>query len=190
MTDYSSSDEFWPAFRKQGMSAVRQGYKPEHVSGYNDHLELQMLTVPSFETVVGWQVYRRQPIVYRRYPTENGGLPRFLTTRTAWAQQADVEKFSSPVKRLEYLNRLSPNLSFQKVEIDSTEIQHLLRILRGLVLPLFILDDSIALDGVSYELIHDSSMTKTRLRWWGEGPEEWRPLIDIFTSLWTTLESS
>lgn len=188
MADYSSSEEFWPALREQALSAVRTGHEPEHVSGYIDHLELQLLTLPSFETVVGWQVHRRQPIIYRRYPTENGGLPRFIATRSAWAQAADAENFSSPVKRLAYLSRLSPNLSFQTAEIDPVETQQLLKTLRGLVLPLFIVDDSIALDGVSYELHHDSNMTKIRLRWWGEGPEEWRPLIDIFISLWSMLE--
>lgn len=188
MADYSSSDEFWHTLRDQAMSAVRKGHKPEHVSGYDDHLELQLLTLPSFETVVGWQVYRRQPIIYRRYPTENDGLPRFIATRTAWAQAADAERFSSPVKRLAYLSRLSPSLSFQTAEIDPVETQQALKTLRGLVLPLFIVDDSIALDGVSYELHHDSSMTRIHLRWWGEGPEEWRLLIDIFASVWAMLE--
>lgn len=188
MVDHSFSDEFWPALQEQAINAVRRGYEPEHVSGYTDRLELQLLTLPAFGPVVSWQVYCQQPRVYEKHPTENGGQPRFIATRTTWAQQADMEKFFSPMKRLEYLNRLSPSLSFQTVEIDALDVQNGLERLHKLVLPLFTENHPGGLDGVQYEISTRDYFVGARLRWWGEGPEEWRPLIDIFTSLWAMLE--
>lgn len=183
-------DTNWFTFREQATDAVRQGYEPEHTSGYAEHLELQLLTLPSFAPTVGWQIYRLQPIIYRKHPVENDGLPRFIATRTMWMYQADLEKFSSPVKRLEYLNRLSPSLSFQTVEIKPGCIQKGLDGLHKLVIPPFLANNSLGLDGVRYEVCQGKFIAGTRLNWWGDGPEEWLPLREIFMSLWTTLEDS
>jgi len=178
----------WDAFREEATEAVRTGYEPEHTSGYTEHLELQLLTLPAFWPAVGWQVYGLQPVVYKKHPVENGGLPRFIATRTMWMYQADVEKFHSPLKRLEYLNRLSPSLSFRAVEVEPRWMQEELDKLHKLVIPPFLVNNSVGLDGVRYEICQSSFMAGARLNWWGEGPEQWLPLRELFMSLWTTLE--
>jgi len=186
--DIPQRDQNWFTFRERAVDAVRRGYEPEHISGYDDHLELQLLTLPAFGLTVGWQVYRRQPTIYRQHLVENDGLPRFIATRTVWKHEADVEKLYSPLKRLEYLNRLSPSLSFQAVEVEPRWIQEELDKLHNLVIPPFVETRSIGLDSVIYEICQGSYMTGTRLNWWGKGPEQWLPLGEIFVSLWTTLE--
>lgn len=175
-------------FREKAVDAVRRGYEPEHISGYDDHLELQLLTLPAFGLTVGWQVYRRQPTIHRKHPVENDGLPRFIATRTQWMHEADVEKFHSPLKRLEYLNRLSPSLSFRAMEVEPHWIQEGLDRQHKLVIPPFVATSSVGLDGVGYEICRGSYMAGARLNWWGEGPEQWLPLRELFMSVWATLE--
>lgn len=181
-------DQSWYSFQRQATQAVRAGYAPEHISGYSDHFELQILKLPSFESTIGWQIYLRQPVVYRKHSPENEGLPKFIATRTRWAHQEDWQIFDSPVKRLEYLNRLSPRLHFGYQELEPIWIQDQLEKFHKLTLFPFVKDNSVGLDGVSYEINHGNSMAGARFGWWENGPPAWRSLIEIALPLFDQLE--
>ena len=178
----------WQVHSKGGRKAVRQGFEPEHVSGYSDKFLIQMLTLPSFTSEIGWQIYQRDPVIYRRHPIENDGKPRFVGCRTEWLKAEDVQRLSSPVRSLQYLNRLAPSMTFQTVELDPQWMQEQLTKLLTVSIPAFVVGDSIGLDGVRYEIHQSATQTDTRFNWWCDGPAEWRPLTEIVFAMLEELE--
>lgn len=179
----------WPIFQNRATRAVQKGYEPEHWSGYSDQLLLQVLVKPSFASVVGWQLYQRDPVIYRRHPIENNGLPRYVACRTEWVKDQDVHKFASPITNLQYLNRLSPTMDFQMVETGPDWAQEIVKKLLAVSVPTFIKSNSIGLDGVSYELNWGNYMAGVKFQWWGDGPDEWRPITDIAIALVGQMET-
>lgn len=178
----------WQVHSKGGRKAVRQGFEPEHISGYSDKFLIQMLTLPSFTSEIGWQIYQRDPVIYRRHPIENDGKPRFVGCRTEWLKEEDIQRLSSPVKSLQYLNRLAPAMIFQTVELDPQWTQQQVASLLSASVPPFAVSNSIGLDGVSYEVRQGSYMAGTCLNWWCDGPDEWRPLTEIVSAMLEELE--
>ncbi len=178
----------WQVHSKGGRKAVRLGFEPEHVSGYSDKFLVQMLTLPSFTSEIGWQIYRRDPVIYRRHPVENDGKPRFIGCRTEWLKEEDGQRFSSPVRSLQYLNRLAPTVKFETVELDPQWIQGQLAKLLTVSIPAFVVGSSIGLDGVTYEVYQSGTQTDTRFNWWCDGPDEWRPLTEIVFAMLEELE--
>ncbi len=178
----------WQVYSKGGRKAVRQGFEPEHISGYSDKFLIQMLRLPSFTSEIGWQIYQRNPVIYRRHPIENDGEPRFVGCRTEWLKEEDIQRFSSPVRSLQYLNRLAPTMRFQTVELDPQWTQQQTASLLSVSVPPFAVSNSIGLDGVSYEVRQGSYMAGTCLNWWCEGPDEWQPLTKIVLAILEELE--
>lgn len=178
----------WQVHSKGGRAAVRQGFEPEHVSGYSDKFLIQILTLPSFTSEIGWQIYRRNPVIYHRHPIENDGKPRFVGCRTEWLKEEDIQRFSSPVKSLQYLNRLAPTMRFETLELDPQWTQQQIASLLTASVPPFAASNSIGLDGVSYEVRQGDYMAGTCLNWWCDGPDEWRPLTRIVFALLEELE--
>ena len=180
----------WQVCSTDGRAAVQQGFEPEHVSGYSDKFLIQMLTLPSFTSEIGWQIYQRDPVIYRRHPIENGGKPRFIGCRTQWLQEEDVKRFSSPVESLQYLNRLAPTLGFQTVELDSDWLQNKLTEFRAISIAPFVESNTFGLDGERYEIVQKGSMSQSHFGWWGEGPDEWQPLTTIVFAMLEELEDT
>ena len=156
----------WQAFQDRAVQAVQRGNESEHWPGYGSRLLLQVLVRPAFKSVIGWQLYQRDPVIYRRRTIENGGLPRYVACRTEWVKEQDVVKFISPVTHLQYLNRLSPTMRYEMVETDAEWCQQTIEGLLALSVPAFVKTDSIGLDGVSYEVNWGSYMAGVKFRWW------------------------
>ena len=100
----------WQAFHDLALSAVRAGLLPETTSGERVERLLQIVELPSFDAVTGWQLFR----VTERGADSPG---RYVAARTQWDQEQDVNTFYHPVERLtmlrlKYLKRLSPALTF------------------------------------------------------------------------------
>ncbi len=170
-----------------GLEAVRRGFEPE-VAEHGKRLLLQLLTLPSFESVVGWQIYQCNPVISRKQLPSDEAKTLFVGCRTEWLQEEDVKHFSSPVKSLKYLNRLAPTLRFQMVELDAGWLQSKLTELRAISISPFIESNTFGLDGERYEIMQKGFIMQSHFGWWCEGPEEWRPLTEIVFAMLEDLE--
>ena len=178
----------WEVNNNAGREAARRGFAPEHLSGYYDLLLMQLMTMPSLTSTVGWQIYQRNPIIYCRRPIENGGEPRFLGCRTEWVQEEDLKRFSSPVSSLKHLNDLAPTMRFQSVELGPEWLQSKQAELRSVSIAPYVDSKIFGLDGVRYEITQSGFKTQSCFNWWCEGPVEWRPLTKIVLAMLDELE--
>ena len=178
----------WEVNNNAGRKAARRGFEPEHLSGYGDLLLMQLMMMPSFTSTVGWQIYQRSPILYRRRPIENDGKPRFLGCRTEWVQEEDLKRFSSPVTSLKHLSELAPTMRFQSVELDPEWLQSKQTELRSISIAPYVDSETFGLDGVRYEITQNGFKTHSCFNWWCDGPDEWRPLTKIVLAMLDELE--
>jgi len=184
----SFDEAIWNIEHSAGPEAIRRGFEPEQVSGHSDKFLMQLLILPSFTSEIGWQIYRRDPVIYRRHPIEKDGKPRFIGCRTEWLKAEDIQRFSSPIASLQYLNRLAPTMSFQTVELDPQWTQQQTSSLLSVSVPPFAERNSVGIDGVGYGLRQGNYLAGTCLNWWNEGPDEWRPLTKIVLAMLEELE--
>jgi len=180
----------WQAFYDLALSAVRAGFSPETASGERIERLFQIVELPSFDAVVGWQLFR---ITAR----DANGSGRYIAARARWDQKQDVGMFYRPVERLtmlrlKYLKRLSPALTFTAHPLQGAIVREVEDTMaRLLSTPVLLLPNQnrLGLDGTSHELAMGDSWAGIRFHWWEQAPPEWEFLQETVVSLLNTLES-
>ena len=77
-------------------------------------------------------------------------------------------------------------VGYEELEIRTGKLRFHLDRLQEIQLSLepFFREVPVGRDGVSYSLaIFGATGSKTRLSWWMEGPEQWRPMIQVVTGM-------
>ena len=178
--------EEWSDFRRRATDMVRRGYPPEREMGFVDGRFLQVLKLSSFHSVIGWEIFQRKPL-------QHEAPLRYIAMRTEWQQAVDVQKFAGPVeqlayRRLKYLHRLSPTMTFSEQEIDTGRGEEIRARLAEVVIPMFTLERSWGLDGTRYEVTVGDVRAGVTVQWWGQAPAAWHPLSDTVMPLFRALE--
>ena len=132
-------------------------------------LLLRLWHYPSFEHHVSWFVYA--PL--SRY--EESDSP--LVLEVVWNRPFDSQRFSDPLKGLQNSFSLEPTISFRRAELPLNELELKLANLRGIVLPIFVDDGSVALDGESFGVETFGFKSSIRLGWWSECYGEWKAIV-------------
>ena len=141
-------------------------------------LKFQLLTLPSFENGVSWEVRE----VHLRHRDSQTRLYRYC-----WRMDVDLDAFSSPVKRLKHPRPYSPTIEVAYVEVDQTIVARYQQRISSTPVSLVAPKNSIGLDGVIYELAL-GDFCQSRLCWWCKLPEEWQPLQPIIDDMFREFE--
>jgi hypothetical protein len=75
---------------------------------------------------------------------------------------------------------LSPTIYGADAALPGGSMEGHLAELRSLILPPFLADDTVGLDGVGFGVEHRSHKLSAGLYWWFAPPEGWRPLAEWF----------
>jgi len=182
----------WFAYRHLAIDKVRRGYSfclPDERRSADPPrgsatLIFTILEEPSFDDVVGWQVYR---------VTDADDRPSFHADRMAWKQEKDslrIYNLTEEPKRFGQKNEAwpAPTMEYPSVIADPAIVQRPYERIVALRLPIPKGVNSVGLDGTSYELILRTTMTRVILRWWEEGPTEWAEAGEIVTEMFLHLE--
>ena len=183
-----NSAERWYAFRSLAVEAVRRGYEPETARDIRTERLIQIITLPSFDSVVGWQLYQMG---------DGKVQDRLVALRSCWSQQEDAQRFYNPVERLtflrlKYLGRLSPALNYFTLILDAASSEKMKQVIATILSVRLMpspMDKSSGLDGTSYEVNIGDSWAGMRLHWWEEAPTEWLPFAEAAMSLLDSLET-
>ena len=142
----------------------------------------QVLTLPSFDNPVGWDV-RKSPA--RRKEAET------RLYRSCWRMDLDLDAFRSPLERLRHSRSFRPTVEVGWTPIDPGSLDGPLGKLRENPIPLAVAGTRIGLDGTRHELAVEGPMLNARINWWERMPEAWRPLepivkemLDLFETTW------
>ncbi len=181
----------WEAFRSLALTAVRVGFRPESIHGQANERLLQIVRLPSFDAVTGWEVFRVTD-------QDAKGSSRYIAAGVRWDQKRDVDMFYHPIERLtvlrlKYLRRLSPALTFTTrslTEEAAHGVESMIALLLSSPVPLLLSRKHLGLDGTSYELGMGDHWAGVRFHWWEQAPPEWNILQETVGSLLNTLESS
>src|SRR5688500_9285604 len=88
----------WCFFEKRACEVVREGDTP---AARGIRCLFQILMLPSFEPVVGWQIFQK---------VSQSKEKHYFATRTCWSRNEDVQKFVSPIERLKHPRELNPTI--------------------------------------------------------------------------------
>jgi hypothetical protein len=175
MTQQDTDQDLWYDFQTLAVEAVRRGHDPDWDRSCRYHRFLQVIEIPSFDTVVGWQLFGK-------WTETSEGMPdEFIATRTAWLQERDMEAFRTPIDRLrvlrlKHLHRLAPALEFATVKADRDIVGGLISRLGEARMPNMITRTGVGLDGTTYEVVLGDYMAGVTFHWWEHPPEAWREL--------------
>jgi hypothetical protein len=139
----------------------------------------QALIMPSFDD---WEAY--EILVPGRAEDLH---PRGV--KTVWRQSVDISKFRSPVVRLQHgFARLVPTVETFEAMLPLVSVEALLSGAPSwLEMPKP--DDSIGIDGTSYEVVVGDGFRWSRHHWWEKPPEGWEPLADFIHDMKQVIES-
>lgn len=149
-----------------------------------EHLEVSLLYhklllrlwhYPSFDRNVSWFVY--SPL--SRYQKSDSPL----VLEVIWDRPIDSQRFSDPLKGLKNGFSFEPTISFRRAEIPLDELELKLANLSSIILPIFVDDGSVGLDGESFGIETSGFKSSVRLVWWAEGYEEWKPIVNWATDM-------
>ena len=103
----------------------------------------------------------------------------------------------SPVERLKHRRPYQPTIEVEWTAIDRVRVENLFNRFRAISVPLAFQNQSIGLDGTSYELALGNYMYHSRIHWWSQLPPPWRALqpvvtelLELFEHTWTTVTDS
>ena len=133
-------------------------------------LLLRLWHYPSFERHVSWFLYSALP----RYQKSDSPLVR----EVVWDRPLDSLRLSDPLKGLKHGFSVEPTISSRQAKIPLDELELKLANLRSIVLPVFVDDGSVGLDGEGCGVETFGFKSAIRLAWWSEMSEEWKPIIE------------
>ncbi len=141
----------------------------------------QLLTLPSFENPVSWDVIKMMS-------RQSRGETRLY--RSCWRMDLDSQAMSSPMERLKHPYPFIPTIESDWILVDTTQLEAVLSRLQSIQIPLMLPSPQIGFDGTSFELALGDFFCNARIRWWFEMPTEWRELQPVVTELEQLFESS
>jgi hypothetical protein len=118
---------------------------------------------PSFDVYRSWTIFHRR-----------GDL---MAREVTWDRPHDVERLSlDPLEGLKTLFSTKPSVSHRDARIDPVSFEEHMKALFGFRLPVHGLEEVVGVDGESFGLELSRFLAGVRLRWWCDGPKEWREL--------------
>jgi len=134
---------------------------------------LRLWHYPSFSRSSSWLVFLPHA---RRDETP-------VVVESVWNRQFDTERLLIPLEGLKHGFSTEPTISIRRGELDAGELSARVASLRRIVLPPFLEDDIVPLDGDTFGVETYESKAAARLVWWSEWHEEWGPLVSWAESL-------
>jgi hypothetical protein len=161
----SHMTEFYE-FERCAIEIVRKG-QAQSIRGLGRII--QIITLPSLDNVIGWEVC---------LDSLKSDKP-YLILCTNWKKLNDLEKFGSPVEKLKYLNRLSPTIEFHRFELEQSFVESIIHRFKSISIPAFIKSEHFGLDGTSYEVNIGSPWASLQFHWWEQPPRQWQQIGEI-----------
>ena len=158
-------EEFWE------LSARAEAYlERSNLSLPHRKLLLRLWHYPSFGRHISWFVYSPLP----RYQKSDSPLVR----EVVWDRPFDTQRLSDPLKGLRHGFSVEPTISSRQAEISLGELELKLANLRSIILPVFVDDGSVGIDGEGFGIETFGFTSSIRLAWWSGMPKEWEPIIE------------
>ena len=156
----------WGWFQERATEIVRRGNTPTVRGG---QCLFQIMMLPSFEPVVGWQVFQK---------VSQSKEKDCFAIRTCWKRNEDAQKFTSPIERLKHPRELNPTIQTEIFNLSEGTIESFIKQFRSVKVPAFVEVSNIGTDGTSYEFSFDHLFLSAHYTWWEEPPAEWKELYD------------
>lgn len=131
---------------------------------------LRLWENPSFDPTFNWLISedREQDNYYVRQ----------TQSHRSYRQLVEKEWFES-----------AKHLIFKEAQLDRSELFNWLEKSKTLAIPMIGVKGPVGYDGVYYGFeyyIHDA---RCKIQWWGDGPKEWKPIIDWYHDFVAWLQS-
>lgn len=135
---------------------------------------------PSFTPPYRYTVYA---------PFSSAKLHQPYASYAVWRSDLDLGKVSNPLERLRHPKHLAPTIEEEMLCLTDADVEALLQRLRGISVPLYPGPPTvIGCDGTDFEFRWDETLYGASLRWWADGPSEWRPLTTAVAQIAGELE--
>lgn len=151
----------WFDFEREAINQLRQHFRSIHV---------QILDWPSFGSPVAWSVEERGGRAHGK---------RYSCTYEVWSRHYDYTRWSDPLERVRYLNRLGKPTITRRV-VDDVPDEDVLALLRSAeTLPAIspcvaVGTRTIRLDGYLTEVAFSNGSARVRYSWTNEAPVHWQ----------------
>lgn len=169
-------EDEWNVILKRGRRAIRGGELDEQAPSY----EVCTWRCPSFEPQRSWTVWRA------RREESNHRL-----VRVTWDRALDWKRLADPMMGLRVGTSPEPTLTTDEAFVDARlwdEREHALR--RRLIVPAFLPDDRIGLDGTRSGIHLPGHILGIHLEWWERGPEGFESVAAAIRELQAWLDGS
>ena len=103
-----------------------------------------------------------------------------LVVRIDWFCQDDYKKFSSIIEREKHPNYITPTIKYRSHSIEKSYSELIVKELSSISIPFNTKSNIAGCDGTDYELELGSYWANIKIKWWEDGPEQWRT-VDNFT---------
>lgn len=100
-----------------------------------------------------------------------------VVIESVWDRESDAGRLLTPLEGLRHGFSTEPTILIRRAELPAEELGARIAGLRRIVVPPFIEDGTIGLDGDIFGVETYASKTAVRLRWWAVWYEEWEPLV-------------
>ncbi len=165
-------------FESLGKAAM-QRLKDVPDSASHRHM-LSIWVRPSFTPPYRYTVYT---------PFSSAKLYQPFASYTVWRSDLDLSRLRTPVERLRHPKDLAPTIEDGSLWLTDADVEGFRERLRGICVPLYPRPSNrIVCDGTGFELCWDETLYGTSLRWWEDGPSEWRPLTTVIGQIAGELE--
>jgi len=141
---------------------------------------LRLWHYPSFSRFSSWLVYLPH--------ARRDEAP--VVIESVWDRRFDAARFSGPTEGLKHGFSTEPTMAVRRGELPAEELSGRVASLRRIVVPPFLDDGAIVLDGDAFGVETYASKTAARLSWWSSWYEEWRPLVSWADSMRSFLVES
>jgi len=104
-----------------------------------------------------------------------------------WRCDLDAEKLCTPVERLRHPQTFDPTINQHELNLDEAVWSGITERTQALVITANPAEAHIGLDGTSFEFAVSAAFQSCELHWWEATPSAWRPAMDLFSDMWSTL---
>jgi hypothetical protein len=132
---------------------------------------------PSFEAHFAWHVYR------------NDDSSEFGIERLIWDLPGDSERFGDPLQGLKHGFHPEPTLKREVIYLAAEILSPSCRRLQRLRLSPVLREPICCFDGERRGIAVGDYWDEIRVSWWGDGPAEWRAVVQWFEQTAALLES-
>lgn len=100
-----------------------------------------------------------------------------VVVESVWDRPLDTKRLLEPLEGLRHGFSTEPTIAVRRGELPAEELGARVESLRRIVVPPFLEDGTVGLDGDLFGVETYSSKAAVRLRWWTMFYEEWGPLV-------------